>query len=410
MSQQDNSTNQVTLKRGLNLPLLLLYGVGNILGAGIYVLIGEVAHVAGYLAPVAFLTAAIIAGMTGVSYVELSSRYPLSAGEAIYVHEGFSLPSLSTIVGLLVCASGIISAATLSRGFVGYLQLFAAIPESVIIIFLVVSLGLIALIGIVESVSVAALFTLLETAGLLLVIWVSRDALGGLSIHLPAMIPTLDGVVWTAIFSAAFLSFFAFIGFEDMVNVAEEVKNPTRTLPLAILLALLICTLLYAAISVIAVLQVSPEQLGKSSAPLADVFVAATGQKPTFIGLLGLFAIINGILIQIIMVSRIIYGMAKKNWFPAVFAQVSKRFRTPTLATLLVVGIILLLALSVPLVSLAKITSFVVLIIFTLVNAALIQIKRHQPKADNATIVPMIFPILGCSMSLSLAVFNLAFI
>ncbi len=384
-----------SLKRGLNLPLLLMYGIGNILGAGIYVLVGEVAATAGYQAPLAFLLAAAVAAFSALSYVELSSRFPLSAGEAVYVHQGFNRRWLAVIVGLLVCASGIISAATLSKGFIGYLQIFAQIPEPVTIIVLLGLLGAIAFVGITESVVVAALFTLLEAGGLLAVIWVARDSFGDLPAHLPEMLPAWELGPWTGIFAGAFLSFFAFIGFEDMVNVAEEVRKPRRTLPAAIILALVICTVLYAAIATVAVLAVPPDELAESSAPLAYVYQQASGQEPLFIGLIGMFAIVNGILIQVIMVSRILYGMSDRGWIPSFLSKVHPRFRTPTYATVLVVLIIATLGIFLPFIALAAFTSFVVLMVFALSNAALIAIKRKQPEAADAVLVPGWIPVVG---------------
>ena len=391
------------LKRGLNLPLLLLYGVGNILGAGIYVLVGQVAATAGYQAPLAFLLAAAVAAFSALSYVELSSRYPLSAGEAVYVHQGFDRRWLSLTVGLLVCASGIISAATLSKGFLGYLHLFIQIPEPLAIILLLGILGGIAFIGITESVLVAALFTLLEAGGLIAVIWVARDALGTLPAHLPDLLPAWEAGPWMGIFAGAFLSFFAFIGFEDMVNVAEEVRKPRRTLPAAIVLALVICTVLYAAIATVSVLAVPPEELAASAAPLATVYQQASGREPLFIGLIGMFAIVNGILIQVIMVSRILYGMSDRGWLPALLSTVHPTFRTPTWATLLVVVIISALGILLPFIALAAFTSFVVLLVFALSNAALIAIKRKTPEAPDAVRVPRWVPFVGLTTALLLA-------
>ena len=210
----------MTLKRGLNLPLLLFYGVGNILGAGIYVLVGEVAQIAGYLAPLAFLVAALIAGVTGITYIELSTRYPVSAGEAVYVEQGFGRRWISVITGLMVSVSGIVSSAVLTRGFAGYLELFVSIPEPLVIAVLLGVLCLVAIIGITESVSLAAIFTVLEIGGLLLILWVSRGSFSTIPEHAHELVPKMQIEPWSAIVVGAFLSFFAFIGFEDMVKLA----------------------------------------------------------------------------------------------------------------------------------------------------------------------------------------------
>jgi len=397
----------MSLKRGLNLPLLLFYGVGNILGAGIYVLVGEVASVAGYLAPLSFVISAVIAGLTGLTYIELASRFPVSAGEAVYVDEAFHIRRLSIVVGLLVCASGIISAAALAKGFVGYMQLFTGFPGELIVVLMLGVLCLVAIVGITESVSIAAFFTILEIAGLLLILWVCRDALLSIPEKAPVFAVSMEVYAWSGVMAGAFLSFFAFIGFEDMVNVVEEVKNPQKTLPKAIILSLIICSSLYFFIALAAVLQVAPDLLAKDGAPLATVYQAATGNEPVFIGILGLFAIVNGILIQIIMVSRIFYGMAEKNWLPGFLGKVNTRFQTPGNATLLAVIIIVILALTLPLISLASLTSMVVLSIFALVNFSLLFLKARNPDPGNINKVPWFIPVLGLMTSLILITMSL---
>jgi amino acid transporter len=213
---------------------------------------------------------------------------------------------------------------------------------------------------------------------------------------------------WSAIMVGAFLSFFAFIGFEDMVNVAEEVKNPRYTLPRAIILTLVICSLLYGGIALVAVLTVNPADLNSTSAPLAYVYQQATGKDPVFIGLLGLFAIVNGILIQLIMVSRVLYGMASKQWLPAGLATINKRFHTPVNATVITTLVIMVLAMTIPLVSLASATSLVVLLIFALVNAALISVKLKAPPGPDAVQVPMGVPILGLVTTIALVAASFA--
>jgi len=311
--------NQPTqLKRGLSLWLLLFYGLGNILGAGIYVLVGKVAGSAGLFAPAAFFVAALVATFTALSYAELVARYPLSAGEAVYVQKGLGLPALSVMVGLLIVLMGAVSAATIARGFIGYLGILIELPDAVAITLLVVVLGATAIWGIVESVSIAALVTLIELLGLGLVLAVAGDSLFSIPERLPELIPPMDPVIWQGILFGAFLAFYAFVGFEDMVNVAEEVRNPVRNVPLAILLALGITTLLYAAVSLTAVLTVPPEQLAVSDAPLAMVYQQATGREPIALGIIGIFAVVNGALIQIIMGSRILYGMSRQGWLPTV--------------------------------------------------------------------------------------------
>jgi len=399
--------NQPTqLKRGLSLWLLLFYGLGNILGAGIYVLVGKVAGSAGLFAPAAFFVAALVAAFTALSYAELVARYPLSAGEAVYVQKGLGLPALSVMVGLLIVLMGAVSAATIARGFIGYLGILIELPDAVAITLLVVVLGATAIWGILESVSIAALVTLIELLGLGLVLAVAGDSLFSIPERLPELIPPMDPVIWQGILFGAFLAFYAFVGFEDMVNVAEEVRNPVRNVPLAILLALGITTLLYAAVSLTAVLTVPPEQLAVSDAPLAMVYQQATGREPIALGIIGIFAVVNGALIQIIMGSRILYGMSRQGWLPTVLGRVWSRTQTPVAATIVTAAVVLVLALWLPLVTLAKSTSFLVLIVFSLVNLSLLCIKWRDPHPEGLRVVPQWIPAGGIITSLGLLLFQ----
>ena len=204
-----------------------------------------------------------------------------------------------------------------------------------------------------------------------------------------------------------FLAFFAFIGFEDMVNIAEEVKDPQRTLPASILLSLLIATVMYALVALIAVLALDQNALSESQSPLASVLSATSSINPKIISFIGMFAIINGALIQMIMASRIFYGMAKQGWLWKGLAKVSSRTQTPVNATWLVIAIILSLALWFPLETLAKGTSYLILVVFALVNAALISVKQTQPIIKNILTIPMWIPVSGLITSISMILFQL---
>jgi len=204
----------------------------------------------------------------------------------------------------------------------------------------------------------------------------------------PELVPGLDAMQWEGILLGAFLAFYAFIGFEDMVNVAEEVQDPTRTLPRAILLALASATVLYILVALVVVLALPPAELAETRAPLALIYERVTGQPPTLITLISLFAIINGALIQIVMGSRVLYGMSREGWIPRWLGLIHGRTQTPHLSTLLVTGIILVLALWFPLVALAKFTSFVILVVFAFINLALIRIKRRDPSPSGARVFP----------------------
>jgi len=375
--------NQPTLRRSLSLNLVTLYGLGNILGAGIYVLVGKVVGEAGYLAPLSFLTASIIAGLTAFTFAELASRFPVSAGETVYVFEGFGKKQLSILVGLLIIMTGVVSAATIARGFVGYLNVFLNVPASLTIIVLLAVLGTVAIWGIMESVRTAAVLTCLEVLGLLLVLFVAAPYFTALPSRINEFTPGTDLAIWPGIFSGAFLAFYAFVGFEDMVNVAEEVKNPQRNLPRAILLALATSTVLYVAIAFAVLLVLPPDQLAASDAPLANVYQEVTGNTPVAITFIAMFAVINGALIQIIMASRVCYGMARQRWLPAILCRVSDLTRTPIIATVLVTLLVMIMALWLPIEQLARATSFFLLIIFSLVNLSLWRIKSRDGKVDE---------------------------
>ncbi|MFV9616822.1 MAG: APC family permease [Gammaproteobacteria bacterium] len=405
--QEHINKPRVELRRTIGLPLLLFFGLGNILGAGIYVLIGKIAGEAGMYTPVAFLVASLVAGFSAFSYSELSARYPLSAGEAIYIEEGFHLTALSRLTGLLIAFAGMVSAATLSRGFYGYFFTFFQAPELLIIAGVILLLGLLTIWGISQSVAVAALLTVVETFGLLLVIWAGRDTLSQLPAQIDLLLPPLQTVAWSGILLGAFLAFFAFIGFEDMVNIAEEVKNPQRTLPAGILLALLIATVIYILVTLVAVLALDQNALSESKAPLADILSVTSNINPKIISIISMIAIVNGALIQIIMASRIFYGMAKKGWMWKGLAKVNAKTQTPVVATSLVIMIILALALWFPLESLAKATSYLILVVFTLVNAALVSIKRTQPPVEGVLNISIGIPIAGFISSISLLLFQL---
>jgi basic amino acid/polyamine antiporter, APA family len=395
------------LKRSLSLTLVTLYGLGNILGAGIYVLIGKVAANAGQYAPFSFLVASILAGLTAFTYAELSSRYPLSAGEAVYMQAGFNLKLLSSTVGLLIILAGIVSAATICRGFVGYFHQFVPLSETFIIVVLVSVLGALAAWGIVESVRVAALLTLAELFGLLLVLWVAAPAGEAIIEGLHSMTTSIVLSDWHGIMLGGMLAFYAYIGFEDMVNVAEEVRNPVVNLPRAILIALLVSTLLYMAVALVAITSVPVAELANSDAPLAFIYQRATGNTPVLISTIAMFAVVNGALIQIIMASRVCYGLSRQGWLPAMFSRVNPFTRTPLISTLLVSLSILIMALWLPIETLARGASLLLLMVFSLVNLALWRIKRRADTAPAGFSVPLWIPVAGFVSSTAFMAYQL---
>ena len=377
----------------------MLYGLGTTIGAGIYALVGEMAAISGYYAPVSFLLASIMAALTALSFAELSGRFPRCAGAALYVKEGFSSERLSVIVGLLVVAAGLVSSAAIVNGFTAYLGEFIELDRFTAISIVTLAIGAIAAWGIAESVSIAAFVTVVEIAGLLLVIAVSYSGLAELPDRWRELVPATDSTSWYGIYAGSLLAFYAFIGFEDMVEVAEETRQVRRNLPIGIMLTLGITTLLYMTIMVTAVLAMPPEQLAQSPVPLARLYEHYTADDATIISIIGLFALINGALIQMIMASRVLYGMSSRKLLPAIISGVNRRTQTPLVATALTTVAILLLAVSGSLASLAQATSLIMLIVFSLVNLALLHIKRKHPKPEGLIVFPVLIPLLGFVVS-----------
>jgi amino acid transporter len=398
----------VKLRRALSLPMMTLYGVGTTVGAGIYVLVGKVAGAAGLFAPVSFVLAALLATFSALSFAELSSRFPRSAGEALYVSEGLGARRLGTIVGLLVVLSGIVSSATISIGAAGYLNTLVAVPNAAAIVAIIFLLAAIAIWGIREAVTVAALLTLIEVAGLVLVVWVGRDAFASVPAAFSARPPIFDLAVLGGVASGVILAFFAFIGFEDMVNVAEEVRDVRRTMPRAIILTLVITTLIYLVVSIVATFSLPLAQISASEAPLALIYTSVTGKPAVVISLIGLVAVVNGALIQIIMGSRVLYGLAQQGQISSVFGSVNRHTRTPIVATVAVSGLVLFFALALPLENLARLTSLVVLLVFAIVNLALVVLKIRRPASADAITVPLWVPVVGFIVSAFFVLFQSA--
>lgn len=369
---------QVTLKRTLGLPMLTFYGLGTIVGGGFYALIGKVAGEAGMHTPLAFLVAAGIALISAFSFAELSARFPLSAGEAHYVLQAFGSKALSATVGWMVIATGVVSAATLARAFAGFLESLAGVPEQGTMVAMVVGLGLVAAIGIGESAVLTVVITVIELAGLLFVLWSAGGSLGSLPARLGEVLPGTSAAGWPAegsgILLGAYIGFYSFVGFEDMVNVAEEVKRPARNLPRAIFLSVGVTGVLYFSVTLVTVLTVPQAALIASKAPLS----LAVDQGAAALTIVGMLAGVNGGLVQIVMASRVAYGMARKGQAPSVFAHVHRWTRTPLEATAAGTACVLVLALWFPLVALAKATSTVLLVVYAIVNLALWWIKRRD--------------------------------
>lgn len=395
----------VQLSRRIGLALLVLYGLGAILGAGIYVLVGKVAASAGYLAPLSFIIAGSIAWITALSYSQLAVLFPQSAGEALYAEKGFGRLWLTRAIGVLIILTGIVSAATLANGFMGYLETFVDIPDSLGITLLILAFAALALWGIAESMIASAIITLIEIGGLLIIIFLCGDTLQQLPEKWSQVMVPTNGSEAIGIIGGAFLAFYAFIGFEDMVNVIEEVKEPSKVVPQAIFIVLVVSATLYTLVALIAVLALPIEQLAASDAPIVLLLHARHAGMENTMALISMFAIVNGVLIQMIMASRVLYGMARQGSAPKRFGSVHPIRKTPIPATLAVTALVLLFALALPLITLAKLTSLVILIIFSVMNLSLWRIGRRPKYRDKLTLPH--FPLLGAILCIGLLLLQL---
>ncbi len=393
--------SEPVLRRALTLPWLVFYGVGVTVGAGVFALIGEVVRVSGDLAVLAFLVAGLVAAFTAMSYAVLASAYPRAAGEAIYVKMGFG-EMAGRIVGLGVVAIAITSSAVISLAFAGYLGALTGFHSSASVAGILVLLGFVAWYGVRESVGFASLITVLEVGTLAVVV------IGGFplltkerSVASLASLPS-DATTFLALFSGAFLAFFAFIGFEDIENMAEETMDPHRAIPAAILWTLGISVTLYILVAAVAISFPDRQALINSNAPLALLFERTTGYPAAPVAAMASIAMINGILVQIIRASRVLYGMAREGMIPAALGCLDKKRATPALAIGLITAAILALALFVPFLQLASLTSFIILVIFTAVNASLYVIGS-RPGAPEKLRRWRWWGVFGAFVSLGLA-------
>lgn len=398
------ATVQAGLKRRIGLGLLVFYGIGVMVGAGIYVLVGKVAGDAGALTPFSFLVAGAAAGLTALSFAELSARIPESAGEAAYTREAFGSRQFGDLIGVSVAAVGVVSAAAILKGGVGYVLAFVDLPRFWLEIGFGLLLGGIAAIGVVESLTVAAILTVVEIIGLVLVAGAGFVAEPATTYAEMADLSQLGGGGVGLVFGAALLAFFAFIGFEDMVNLAEEVVNPVKNMPRAIILAVAVTTFLYCLVAVAALHAVSPAELGASDRPLALVFEKGTGRSSELILLIAIFATFNGVLAQIVMSARVLYGLGRRSPVFAWAHQAHPRLGTPLRATALATLVVLVLASIAPIETLAEATSYILLAVFIVVNTALLVLKRKRPPPAGAPNAPLAAPVLAIAISLALMI------
>jgi APA family basic amino acid/polyamine antiporter len=391
-------SNPPQLRRSLGFWALVFYGVGDILGAGIYALVGKVAGVAGSASWAAFAVALLVAGLTALTYAELGGRFPRSAGESFFAGQAFGRPGLALLVGWVVLCSGVLSLATVSVAFGGYMSsLIPGLPASVPVVGILLLLTAINFRGMRESSTTNIVATMVELTGLLIVIvagalFLSEEPRAGMDQAMAAS----SEVGWNDIARGAALSFFAFIGFEDMVNVAEEVKDPERNMPRAILLALALAGVVYLLVVIVATKVLTPAALAASDAPLLAVVQRSTDAIPDrLFTLIALFAVANTGLLNFIMGSRLIYGMSRQGLLPAALGTVHPTRRTPHRAILVVLLVALGLALSGTLTFLAGTTSLLLLLVFFTVNLSLITIKRRDRGPLRTFCAPRMIPIAG---------------
>jgi amino acid transporter len=371
---------------------MVFYGLGTIIGAGIYVLIGEIAAQAGAWSPLAFIAAAFIASFTGLSYAELVGRYPRSAGEAVYVETAFHKSWLTEIVGWSVVLTGIVSAATLLKGFSGYFIHLLGGTDFIIIGCTLLLMSLLACSGVKKSVGFAVGVTILELLGLLLVIFIASGELT-VTANWQRWSQDLSHFSWSGIVAATFLAFYAFIGFEDMVNMAEEVEDVSNVLPKAIIIAIVASTIIYLLMAMVAVVAVPIENIANSRAPLTALVAPATWFPSWLISVISLIAIINGVIVQLLMASRVVYGLTQTSKTLGFLSTINSTTHTPIIATVLISFFVLCFALWMPLAQLATLTSFIILCLFVLVNSSLLIIKKNH--AYKGFQVPSIIPVIG---------------
>lgn len=388
-----------TLPKRLSTGLLTAYGVGIMVGAGIYVLVGHAAGAAGIWAPLSFLMAGLVAVPSALSFAELSARIPEAAGDSAYVEAGLNQHWLAMLVGFVNIAAGVIGGAAVLRGGIGYLSALTPVDPVLAIVGLGVALTIIAVIGAVESLAFAAVLTLVEVVGLGFVIWagfsapVSADWSAPATLHVPG------------VFAATIFAFFAFLGFDDLVNMAEEAREPARQMPRAILWSLVITSGLYALVTLAAVRAVPLDALAGSERPLVLVWSAATETPAHFLSLIAVAAALNGVLAQVVMASRVLFGLGRRSPLLAVFTHAHPRFGTPVMATLLTGVATIGAAVALPVVTLAEYTTIALLVVFTIVNAALIGLKRKPGRSPFS--VPVFVPWLGILGSLALFAVNI---
>jgi APA family basic amino acid/polyamine antiporter len=405
--------DQPELKRVMGPKLLLLFIIGDILGTGIYAVTGNVAEEVGGVVWLPFLVAFIVAIITAFSYLELVTKYPQAAGAALYAHKAFGVHFVTFLVCFTVMCSGITSASTASRAFAANLAAFASVvrgqgPDVEVsdALTLVLALGFIALValinlrGVSESVKANIVLTCVELSGLLIVIFVGVYAVtqGKADFSRVVVFDTAeDRSIFIAVTAGTSLAFFAMVGFEDSVNMAEETKEPERIFPKIMLSGLTITGVIYILVSITAIALVPAGELGEGEAPLTKVVQAGAPNLPIgdIFPLIAMFAVANSALINMMMASRLLYGMAKQRVLPPVLGRVLEGRRTPWVAILFTTGLAFGLLIFVDQLSvLGGTTALLLLAVFTVVNISCL-VLRKDPVQHKHFVAPTVLPILG---------------
>jgi basic amino acid/polyamine antiporter, APA family len=394
------------LKPAITRPMLTLFVVGDVLGAGIYALVGTVAGETGGAIWTAFAAAGVLALFTAVAYAELVTKYPQAAGAALYVHRARRRPFFTFVIAFAVMCSGVTSAATLATAFGGdYLAEFVDLPTVLVGLVFVTVLALINFRGIKESVALNMGLTTIELSGLLLVVVI------GLAFVLdgggdPGRAFEFKGgeAVPLAILGGASLAFFALIGFEDSVNVAEETKEPSRVYPAALFVGLAIAGAVYLLVTIIASMAAETSDLVESDGPLLEVVqLGPLSMNTKVFSAIALFALTNGALINLIMASRLVYGMAQQGIVPRPLGRVHRERRTPWVAIVFTTALAAVLIVIGDLETLAKTTVLLLLFVFVFVNVAVLVLRR-QPVDHEHFRAPTALPVLGALCCVALII------
>jgi amino acid transporter len=405
-----NTSGESRLTPTLTRKMLLLFIVGDILGGGIYARTGEVAGEVGGAIWTGFALAGVIAAFTAASYAELVSKFPQAAGAALYVHKAFKAPLLTFVVAFAVMCSGVSSAAALATAFGGdYLSEFVDLPTVLVALAVIAAVTAINFRGIKESANFNLACTLIELGGLFLVVLIGAAFLidgGGDASR--ALEFKEDATPALLIVAGASIAFYALIGFEDAVNVAEETKDATKSFPRTLFMGLGLAGTVYLLVTVIAGMAVPADTLAKSDGPLLEIVTQGPlSVNSQVFSAIALFAIVNGCLLNLVMASRLMYGMANENVVPKILGRVHAGRRTPWVAILFTASIAAVLAILGDLTTLADTTVLLLLIVFVGVHVSLLRL-RNTPVDHDHFRAPTVLPWLGAATCAGLAIQQVA--